>query len=506
MRLPLAADLHINQFAGAGITERESGIINGVVEKRGNTAYVTQRPSIDVFDDASTNVSDARGRAIYHWAEADDLYLLNNDTIYKNSHGTIVSTTPTAGMKKCKFVEIGGVLVLLDSENNQGFQITTGDVVTEITDVDFPPKQTPAIPLAHGGAVLDGYLFVLGTNGYIYNSGLGDPTTWAALDFLEAERDPDGGQYLGKHHDNVVAYGVKTIEFFYDAANATGSPLTRRQDVSHQIGCANGESVWEEGDRSFFLGNDFSGALHVYTLENFQVRPVSTSTVDSFLNQAIVKDGYTATGSGFTAQGHTYYILSLYLTPSDIEIAISIVYDATTGLWGEWRTTVNGLTKFPLMDWSTRNGTTARYGEGILANGDMITINDNMSPQDTLLASTYVTTGYVAAGYVLIAGETGTPISLSIRLGQTDFGLSNIKTAASARAVHNKTVATQTLTLKTAKENNSSFSSGVTTDTSKRQKFTRLGSFERINLDLTYAGTEAIRLEALDFDVKGGRS
>jgi len=506
MRLSPAVDLHINKFSGAAITERESGIINGVVEKRGNVQYVTQRPSIDVFDDASASVSDARGRAIYHWDAADDLYLLNNDTIYKNSHASVVSTSPTAGTKKCKFLEIGGHLVLLDAENSQGFKITTGDTVTEITDVDFPPKQTPAVSLAYGGAVLDGYLFVLGTNGTIYNSALGDPTTWGALDFLEAERDPDGGQCLGKHHDNVVAYGVKTIEFFYDAANATGSPLARRQDVAYQIGCASGESVWEEGDRSFFVGNDFSGSLHVYTLENFQVRPVSTSTIDSFLTQAIMKDSYIATGSGLTAQGHTYYMLTLYLAPSDIEPYITLVYDATTGLWGEWNTTVNNLSKFPVMDWSTRNGTQARYGEGILTNGDMLTLNDDMNPQDTLLATTYVTTGYVATGYVLSAGESGTPISLNVRLGQTDYGTDKMKTMPSVRAIHNKTENTQTLTLKTAKENNETFSTGVTVDTSKREKFTRLGGFERVNLDLTYAGTEALRLEALELDVRGGRS
>lgn len=64
MRLPVTPNLHINQFSGATITELESGMTNGVGEKRGDIIYLTQRPSIDVFADASDNSAAGRGRAI----------------------------------------------------------------------------------------------------------------------------------------------------------------------------------------------------------------------------------------------------------------------------------------------------------------------------------------------------------------------------------------------------------------------------------------------------------
>jgi len=498
MRIPLTPDLHINAFNGATITEKDSGITNGIVEKRGEILYLTQRPSIDVFEDASVNVSDARGRAIYHWDAANDLYFFNNDTIYKNSHATVVSASPTAGTKQCTFLEAGTYLVLLDAENNEGWTITTGDVVAAISDGDFPST------LAYGGAVLDNYLFVMDENGLIYNSTVSDPTTWAALDYLTAEREKDGGIYLGKHHDNIVAYQSRSLEFFWDAANSAGSVLNRRQDVSYRIGCTSGESVWEEGDRSFFVGNDFSGALKVFTLENFGVRKISTSTIDAYLTQVVTKSGYYINGSGFSASGHIFYVLNVYLTPSDSEPTISLVYDDTTGLWGEWTTTVNSLTKFPLMAWSTRNGTQSRYGEGILFNGDLITINDNFVPSDTLLASTYVTTGYVATGYVLESSESGTAINLNVRTGQSDGGDDVKKTLPNLRHVADKTTTSQNLTIKWAKENNASFTSGKTIDTSKFQRLNRLGSFRRINFELDYTGTEVLRLEALEGNPRAG--
>jgi len=506
MRLPVASNLHINAFSGAGITELESGMTNAVAEKRGETVYITQRPSIDVFEDAGAHISDARGRGIYYWDTASALYIVNDGTLYKNSQSNSISTSPTAGTQKCKFVEIGTTLVLLDAENDQGFTITSGDTVTEITDTDFPPKQTPALPLAHGGAVLDKYLFVMTTSGIIHNCDIDAAATWGALDFLEAERENDGGVYLGKHHDNIVAYGVSTIEFFHDTANSAGSPLTRRQDVSYNIGCSSGETVWEEGDRSFFIGVNYSGALGVYTMEQFQVRKVSTSTLDSYLTQAIVKDGYAAVGSGLSAQGHIYYLLTIHTTPSDIVPDITLVFDDTTGIWGEWKTSINDITNFPVVAWTKRQGVIERYGEGILTNGDLITINDDLSPSDTLLASSYIATDYVETGYITESSGSGTAITMKSRLGTMDGGTNLHKYPESIRHVSDITPNAQDLIIRWSNEGNTSFNTGRTLDTSKYQKKHRLGRFRRRNHELEYSGTDVLRIEALEMPLNTGNN
>ena len=506
MRISLTPNMHINAFSGATITELDSGITNGVVEKRGEILYLTQRPSIDVFEDASAQSAAARGRAIYYWEENSALYILNDGTLYKNSQSNSISTAPTAGTKKCKFLVLGSTLILLDKENDQGFTITTGDTVAEITDTDFPPKQTPALSLAYGGAVLDKYLFVMDVNGVIYNSGLDDATTWAALDFKEAERDPDGGAYLGKHHDNIVAYGNSTIEFFYNASNTTGSPLNRRQDVSYNIGCSSGETVWEEGDRSFFVGVNFSGALGVYSLEAFTPRKISTPTIDSFLTQAIVKDSYLAVGSGLSAQGHIYYLLTLYRISGDVVPEITLVYDDTTGIWGEWETTVNGLTKFPLVDWTKRQGVIERFGEGIFANGDLITLNDNLTPQDTLLASGWVEDGWVETGWVASAGEASSGLTMKVRTGMGDAGTSDYKYPVSLRVTGDKTTTSENITVRWADENNSSFNTGRTLDASRKDKLTRIGRFERRNHELEFSGTEPLRVESIELPFSIGEN
>jgi len=504
MRLNPAVDLHINAFNGATITELDSGLTNAIVETRGGKTYITQRPSIDVTENADTHISDARGRAIYYWPETTSVYVVNNDNIYKGSQSNSISTALTAGVTKCHFRVLGTTLLVINPAGNELFTISNADSVAEVTDTDFPPKQTPAVPLAYGMVVLDNYVFVLGTNGIIYQSDSKDVTSWDALAFLEAERDPDAGVYIAKHHDNIVAFGAGTTEFFYDAANTAGSVLSRRQDVSYLIGCSSGQSVWEIGDRCFFLSVNAAGAINAHVLENFQLRKISTSTLDSFFTEAIVKGGYTAIGSGFSAQGHIFYTLTIGTVPSDFSPDITLVYDDTTGIWNEFDITVNSLSKFPLVDWSRRTGTAERFGEGLLTNGDFISLNDNLTPQDTLLASTYVTTGYVTTGYVAATGGVGTNIAIKSRFGQDDLGTNLHKYPMSYRQVADLTPTSQTLTLKWADEINTTFTSGKTLDTSKYQKAYRNGRFRRRNHEINYSGSDEFRLEAIEADIPTG--
>ena len=156
------------------------------------------------------------------------------------------------------------------------------------------------------------------------------------------------------------------------------------------------------------------------------------------------------------------------------------------------------------MAWTKRGGASERFGEGILTNGDLISVNDSLGVQDTLLGATYVTTGYVADGYVQNTADTGTAIEMKSRLGMTDLGTNKHKYPSEYRQVGDTTANSQTLTLKWANENNSTFTTGKTTDTSKYQKMTRCGRFRRRNHELIYAGTDRIRLEAIEAEIPVG--
>jgi len=500
IRIPVIPDLHINEFSGGTITELESGITNGIVQTKNGKPYLTQRPSIDIIEDADDLVADAKGRGLYWWAENSVLYIINNGTLYKGSQGTSLSTSPTAGTKRCYFFPIGGKLIMLDPENNEGWSITTGDAVAAISDVDFPTT------LAGGGAVLNNVLYVLTEAGVVNGSDNADGTSWNALNFINASRDTDGGVYLGKHHDNLAVMGPASTEFLYDAGNASGSPLSRRQDVTYNIGCGIAESVWEIGDRLYYVGVDGAGALGVYTMETFTPRKVSTATLDSWLTQAVVKDGYTVIGSGLSGAGHDFYFMTFITTPGDINPETTLVYDDTMGLWYIWSTTINDITQLPLVAWTKRDGVTTQYGQGILSNGDIISINDNLNPQDTLIGGDYWVDGFADIGYVSSTSSDGTVISLTCRTGMYGGGTNRYKYPESLRFVGNKTPSSQTLTIKWADENNSSFNTGRSQDMSLNSKEHRLGRFQRRNHEISYSGTDDIWIEELEMPLEVGNN
>jgi len=300
--------------------------------------------------------------------------------------------------------------------------------------------------------------------------------------------------------------GPSSIEFFYDAGNTSGSPLSRRQDVTWTMGCSIGESVWENGDRLFFIGVDEAGALGAYTIEQFSPRKISTATLDSMITQAVVKENYSIIGSGFSAAGHDYYIMTFITTPDAISQETTFVYDDTMGLWYEWSTTINDITQLPLIAWTKRDTLTSQYGQGVLTNGDLISLNDNLNPQDTLLASLYVADDYVDDGYVVSASEDGTSIALKSRTGMDDGGTSNYKYPVSLRFVGDRTPSSQTLTLKWADENNSSFNTGRAQDMSLNSKEHRLGRFQRRNHEILYSGTDDVWIEALEMPTEVGNN
>jgi hypothetical protein len=498
IRLPVTADLHINAFSGGTITELESGITNGVVQTKNGKSYLTQRPSIDIFEDASDAISDAKGRGLFFWAENSILYIVNNDNLFKANQGASISSGLTAGTKRCYFFPIGGKIILLNPQSDEAFSVTTGDTVAAVSDGDFPST------LAAGGAVLNNALYVLTTAGVVHGSSSGDGTLWNALNFIGATRDPDGGVYLAKHHDNLAVFGPASLEFFYDAGNTSGSPLSRRQDVTWNIGCAVPESVWEIGDRTFFAGVDASGAIEFYLLENFQPRKISTPTIDSLLTNAVTKDSYTVVGSGFSGAGHDFYIVTFATVPDAITPETTLVYDSTVGLWYIWESDLGGVSKLPLVGWTKRDGLVTQYGQGQLANGDIININDDLNPTDTLLGNVYILDDYVDDGYVQSTSAAGTVITITSRTGMYDGKTNKYKYPESLRFVGDKTPSSQTLTIKWADENNSSFNSGRSQDISINSKEHRLGRFQRRNHEISYSGTDDIWVEGLEIPINAG--
>lgn len=521
MKVNLAVDLDAEGFSGSVITDYASGSTNCIVYKAGEKVKVSQRPSIDISESASGIAAlNNRARGLFYWEASAKLYIVHDNDLYSQTQSSAriaeVTGTFSAGTERCTFIETVGTqrLVILDAENNKGWYLTVGESLNQIAS-NFPAT------LVHGGAILDGFLFVMNDDGAIYNSAFNDPTVFPTTGFLTAERDNDKGVYLGKHHEHIVAFSTRTIEFFYNANNVTGSPLNRRQDLVYSTGCVSGTAVWEDGDVTFFLGSNPTGQVACYKLENFQISPVSNEPLNSFFTQAITQDSIRFALSGFSQMGHRTLIVTSYTltgaAPGQIMPQQSLSYDSVTGFWGFIKTSLNAHTTFPVISFTKRTGgqnavVAARTGEGIFHNGDIFNTNDRLLPIDTLLASAgvYEDGVYEVDVYEGSASGVGSNIAIIVRTGLIDGDteatkFQATKFQASETISMESTALSQTMRIRHSNGVSNNFNVGNTVDTSlTRKKISQGGSFIRRNYQLEYSGSEQIYMRDLDIDVGAG--
>lgn len=511
IKLNTAVNLDIQAFNGSSITDYNTGLTNVIIS---TSAKATQRPSINITEDSTTIIGLlARARGIYYWEANAKLYIVNDNEVFESSQGstaiTPISGVFSSGTEPCTMLETVGIsrLVILDAENNKGWQMDAALNLNEITS-NFPST------LAHGGAILDGYLFAMDEDGVVYNSAVNDPTTFSVTGFITAERENDKGVYLAKHHDHIVAFGTRTIEFLYDASNTVGSPLNRRQDISYTYGCASGLSVWEDNDIIYFLGTDSSGQLGVWKLDNFQISPVSTDAINSYLSKGLTQTGLIIRFEGLSAMGHRTLLVTIYtltgLAPGEISPKITLSFDSLTGLWGFWKTALNSNTTFPLVSWTKRTGgqnetTAARTGEGLMFNGDIIELNDDFIPVDTVLGSSVYEEGVYETDIYSVSSDVGINISSVIRFGLTDAGIPVYKFQNKESVVMENTNNSQTLTVKHSDEFTSNFDSGQVIDTAlDRKEIYQGGRFMRRNYQIEYAGDEQFFIDAIEVELSAG--
>ena len=506
MKIPVISQLDIHSFSGSGIDEYEAGTTNVIPHEKNGTVRATQRPSIDISEDGSSiSALNDRGRGIYYWEENSKLYIVHDNDVYSTTQNSTAIGTVSAGSERVQMLETIGTprLVILDAENDEGWVTSIGETVTQIAS-NFPTT------LAHGGQILNGSLHVMDEDGVVYSSDVNNPTTFPATNFINSERDNDKGVYLGKHHDHLPAFGTRTIEFFrWDQSATVGSPLIRRQDISYNIGCASGTAVWENGDKTYFVGSNPQGQLAIYKLEAFQARQISTDTFSSYLTQGITQNNLKIVLNGLSAMGNDILLMTVYIltgTAETIDPKVTLSYDVKHNLWGFWKTDINSHTTFPLMAWTKRTGgqnptVSARTGEGILYNGDIISINDDLTPVDTILGNTGV---YESGVYEtdVYSGQTlnnGVNIPIILRTGLKDGEVDDYKFESKLSISMEKTKNPQTLTVKTSDEISDSFGTGNTIDTSlTRKELWQGGRYIKRNRQLEYSGDEQVFIENIN--------
>lgn len=324
-------------------------------ENQKRTIALKKRPGIgNVFTSFNKALATDPIRGYFNDVEQNAQYWVVNNAVYKvkqdiNSFPILVAVLNTS-------VGFVGFTPFLKSTNTRFICISDGtdlwieDYVAvtcvRVTDADMPTPHQP-YPV-----YIDGYLLLIKTDtSDMYNSDVDDPTSWTAGNFISAELNSDLSIRPIKAKNYVCILGYRSIEYFYDGANATGSPLSRNESPYRAIGYVTGYCAI--GDDSYFVGQDSNQNLSVYKLNSFKIERVSNAVVDSTLqavnasangksNVNLMKDGHC-----ISVDGHTFYCL--------VTAQTTWVYDIEEHFWYEFKGS-DGLGLKVEAAWNMYNG------------------------------------------------------------------------------------------------------------------------------------------------------
>lgn len=198
-----------------------------------------------------------------------------------------------------------------------------GLTVTRITDADYPSSTV------RGVVYLDGSIYVMNAKGIIYGSDLNDPTSWNALNFISANAEADAGVAIARQLNYIIAFKEFSTEVFYDAGNATGSPLSKVGNALLEVGLAASGSIAYSDNTIYFMSQSRQKGRSIMKMNGYTPEPISSPDVERVLNADDLDTIYSFV---VKLSGHTIYLLTL--VTSDFSLA----FDISTSAWTRWTT------------------------------------------------------------------------------------------------------------------------------------------------------------------------
>jgi hypothetical protein len=166
------------------------------------------------------------------------------------------------------------------------------------------------------------------------SAGLNNPTVWDALNVIQANSESDTPIMLTKQLVYVIALKSTSVQIFYDAGNATGSPLAPLPGALIKYGCLDANTVQDIDGRLLWVTNDKNNVSQVGMMENLQFRIISNPAIDRFLNLTTQTvpyvQSFTFRSWSVKFAGHRFYGIT------NVTANISLVYDIDQDLWYQW--------------------------------------------------------------------------------------------------------------------------------------------------------------------------
>lgn len=275
-------------------------------------------------------------RGFHYWEDEDKLFIATSDdiAIVTASTGVIVTTlnaafgTTSGTVGFCEFLFDTNNTKICATDGTTLITIDSSNTKVVVVDADLPAPHLPQ------PVFLDGYLFLVKSDtADIYNSDLNDPTAWTPGDFITAEMTADKVVAIANLNNYLVMFGTGSIEYFFDAANASGSPLQKYDTPHKYIGYISG--LAKHGNELLFIGNTGTGGPQVFVAKDLKVEPISTPPM-----RRAIESYTTANAAVISYGGHDFYHVNVG--------SLSYQFDLDTKLWT--RTAFKGTAYMPITN------------------------------------------------------------------------------------------------------------------------------------------------------------
>lgn len=436
-----------------------------------NTYDIFTRPGTVSF---SAELQSTNVRQCYYWEARekyyvwvdDDIQIVNGTTGVVEATVNTVLGTSSGPVAVTEFLYDTGTVKLVFTDGTSLKTIDSANTVVNTVDADFPT------PIAVAVVFIDGYLFVVKAGTFdIYNSNLNDPTAWTAGDFISAEMVPDPLTTIAKLNNYLIALGTSSIEYFWDAANATGSPLQRNDTPVKFNGYISGLAQY--GNKIFYIGNTTEGSPGLFQLEDFKIKQLGNESFNRQLEAT--SSAYTGwNGTISVINGHVFYLL----TAGTYTYAV----DVDSGLWSRW---------------AEASGTT---------------INIPYSA-NAKITTTYMPVVYISGKQVLskfdktLTTDTGSSYTWTVVTGLEDFDSYNQKSCNRLTVYGDRPSADTTVSVSWSDDDYQTFSTAQTVNLNQELPcIYQLGSFRRRAYKLTCTPTVPFRIRHLELDLNLGNS
>ena len=306
-------------------TAKDAKLVNCYMETdESGEVNIYKRPGLLT---ASTVDVGAIGRGVFYWR--GDVYSIFGSVLYKNS--TSVGTGLNTSNGIYRFSQILGAvpkMTLMNGAKAYAYWVAGGlTAALDTIDADFPATTVK------GWAYLNGAMYVMTSGAVIWGSvpnSVSVAGDWNSLDFINAQIEPDNGVALNKQLVYVIAFNEWSSEVFFDAGNATGSPLGPVQGSKQSYGCANQDSVQEIDDSLFFLSTNKTDSVQVAMLSQLTTKIVSTKAIDRLLNAATMTGVDNVMSWQLKLNGHSWYIVTI------VSSNLTLAYDIVEDRWSQW--------------------------------------------------------------------------------------------------------------------------------------------------------------------------